>query len=518
MAIHATVASGVMRMSSAQSSLVRISSDVNEILQWIRTYSQQDHVPVPGEAIHRVPGLDSASPTDAPPSTHPQPDGCRHLPPHVLQSGSIGGTGACTSTLTQVCSSTQHGYGMGSNVTGVGFASPPPWTSSSDHHGCGMGSNVTGVGFASPPPWASSSARPVEPPCLGAIAQQVVQVGPGPVAEASERQPQEVEGSFGTDSPANGRNSSIEDVKAPEHQEDRGPVDPAPAPAFTKCGLAAAKQSVVQLVSGSSAPVIPNSPPTSPPPTLPFTSASSNKSRPAAAEQSVVRPASGSSAPDTPGPDDGDALSSPGSGSEQDVGVMRFLYNPMMARKRRMDSTGLELPATINALNSISHIKKPKGTCVAFKVRGRRFDVGAFVRFDLSKPIDAAEMAVNVVLIVDIYFNYRTSFLGITAAISLHWAACFFYFAASINNFEEDTWVYQAFTDTPGSESVEGTNYAKRYTYAFYWALTTMSTVGYGDIYGISIYEKVFAMLTMIYAPNLSSTGDTLWETGTALY
>jgi hyperpolarization activated cyclic nucleotide-gated potassium channel 2 len=39
-----------------------------------------------------------------------------------------------------------------------------------------------------------------------------------------------------------------------------------------------------------------------------------------------------------------------------------------------------------------------------------------------------------------------------------------------------------------------------QYAVSLYWALTTMATIGYGDIYPITELEKVFTMFCMIVA------------------
>lgn len=73
-----------------------------------------------------------------------------------------------------------------------------------------------------------------------------------------------------------------------------------------------------------------------------------------------------------------------------------------------------------------------------------------------------------------------------TIFVLLHIVACFWFFSAKLTDFEPDTWVvrygFQDY-DTP-----------TLYIISLYWALTTMSTVGYGDITAGTEFEQVIAM------------------------
>lgn len=77
----------------------------------------------------------------------------------------------------------------------------------------------------------------------------------------------------------------------------------------------------------------------------------------------------------------------------------------------------------------------------------------------------------------------------LTAIVAVHIAACVWYFIARISDLGPDSWVVRRGL----SDSSNGT----RYLAAFYWTLTTMITVGYGDITPGNTLERLVAMLWM---------------------
>jgi hypothetical protein len=91
----------------------------------------------------------------------------------------------------------------------------------------------------------------------------------------------------------------------------------------------------------------------------------------------------------------------------------------------------------------------------------------------------------------------------VTVAISSHWFACVFYVL-------NDDAVGNAWMLTDGG-IVEGrdTAISDRYISAFYWAIMTMSTVGFGDVVPQSTMGRFFAIFVMIFGAGVFAFGIT---------
>lgn len=95
------------------------------------------------------------------------------------------------------------------------------------------------------------------------------------------------------------------------------------------------------------------------------------------------------------------------------------------------------------------------------------------------------------------FFSFSTSIVKFlntvfTILISLHIISCLWYLTAKIDDFGPDTWIYRNnLLDLSAFES---------YVYSVYWALVTLSTTGYGDIYAKTINERLLSVFWMTVA------------------
>lgn len=94
------------------------------------------------------------------------------------------------------------------------------------------------------------------------------------------------------------------------------------------------------------------------------------------------------------------------------------------------------------------------------------------------------------------FFKLRHTELKLLKACSIvilaiHIIACFWYYTAKIDGFSPDTWVVRSgYIDKSIGE---------KYLISVYWALTTLSTVGYGDISARTVPEIIITIIWMIF-------------------
>ena len=79
--------------------------------------------------------------------------------------------------------------------------------------------------------------------------------------------------------------------------------------------------------------------------------------------------------------------------------------------------------------------------------------------------------------------------LALTILFLAHFLACFWHLMAISMN-EAENWLI--------SLGMQDASTFDRYVTSLYWAVTTMITVGYGDISAVNVYEKIFNIVVMI--------------------
>lgn len=80
-------------------------------------------------------------------------------------------------------------------------------------------------------------------------------------------------------------------------------------------------------------------------------------------------------------------------------------------------------------------------------------------------------------------------------ALVTHWIACVWFMTARMEGFPEDSWVVRA-----GVESIDPIG---QYVRSLYWTITTMTTVGYGDITPARTMEFIVAATVMLMGASL---------------
>ncbi|CAM9679507.1 unnamed protein product [Chrysoparadoxa australica] len=78
--------------------------------------------------------------------------------------------------------------------------------------------------------------------------------------------------------------------------------------------------------------------------------------------------------------------------------------------------------------------------------------------------------------------------------IVLHWVACGWHFLADIEA-AESSWI--------AKDGLEGAGAGSLYVTSLYWAVTTLSTVGYGDIQASTLNERVYCIIVMLCGATL---------------
>ncbi|CAG9326192.1 unnamed protein product [Blepharisma stoltei] len=85
---------------------------------------------------------------------------------------------------------------------------------------------------------------------------------------------------------------------------------------------------------------------------------------------------------------------------------------------------------------------------------------------------------------------YKLVTFLVSVCLCVHIVGCLWFFFARLNNFSPDTWVVRC-NYLDNSADVQ-------YIASIYWAMTTVTTVGYGDISGRTELEQILSMIWML--------------------
>jgi voltage-gated potassium channel len=89
----------------------------------------------------------------------------------------------------------------------------------------------------------------------------------------------------------------------------------------------------------------------------------------------------------------------------------------------------------------------------------------------------------------------RVSKFLISVLLLMHWLACFWFYSAFASGFPADSWAARAGIVESGPIA--------QYVRSLYWTITTMTTVGYGDITPARTLEYVFSAIIMLMGASL---------------
>ncbi|GLT45003.1 hypothetical protein SLA2020_188710 [Shorea laevis] len=98
------------------------------------------------------------------------------------------------------------------------------------------------------------------------------------------------------------------------------------------------------------------------------------------------------------------------------------------------------------------------------------------------------------------YFWVRCAKLICVTLFAVHCAACFYYLIAARYHDPAKTWIGAALGEYFLEQSVWN-----RYVTSIYWSITTLTTVGYGDLHPVNIREMIFDIFYMFFNLGLTA-------------
>lgn len=87
--------------------------------------------------------------------------------------------------------------------------------------------------------------------------------------------------------------------------------------------------------------------------------------------------------------------------------------------------------------------------------------------------------------------SVRTFLVIMTFVLAVHLMACLWFYVTVLESPDINTWVIV--------RNLQDSSVSDQYVNALYWAMTTLATVGYGDIVPVSSVEKLVAMVWMLF-------------------